>query len=351
MAQLFEPLAIRQVTLKNRIVMSPMCQYSAGTDGVATDWHLVHYGARAVGGTGLIILEATAVESRGRISEHDLGLWDDGQVPGLKRIVDFCHSQGAKVAVQLAHAGRKTWSFTKGKTPDSGVPAEPIVAPSAIPFGPDWVTPAALTEADIEQVVEAWRQAAVRAKAAGFDFVEIHGAHGYLVHEFLSPLSNQREDNYGGSFENRTRLLRRITEAVRSVWPAEAPVFLRVSASDYTQGGLQVEDLVQVAREAKAWGVDLVDVSSGGNVPVAPPAWPGYQVPFSERIRREAGVLTGAVGLITEPEMAEEILSNGRADVIILARELLRHPQWALSAAKALGQNIEWPVPYGRAKR
>lgn len=345
MPLLFEPLTIRQVTLKNRIVMSPMCQYSAGEDGMPTDWHLAHYGARAVGGAGLLIFEATAVESRGRISVNDLGLYEDAHVDALQRIVDFCHGQGSKVAVQLAHAGRKAFTFTKGKGP-----AQPVSA-SALPFDQGWVTPTSLTEEAIDRVVEAWRLAAQRARAAGFDFVEIHGAHGYLIHQFLSPLSNQRTDQYGGSFENRVRLLRRVVEAVRSAWPAEAPLFLRVSATDWTEGGLQVEDLARVAREARGWGVDLVDVSSGGNVPIAPPVGPGYQVPFSEHIRREAGVMTGAVGLITQPEQAEEILHNGRADLVILGRELLRSPNWPLEAARALGADVPWPEQYLRARR
>jgi len=345
MSQLFEPLSIRGVTLKNRIAMSPMCQYSATEEAMPTDWHLVHYGARAVGGAGLILLEATAVEDRGRISINDLGLYDDRHVEALSRIVRFCRSQGAKVAVQLAHAGRKAWSGTKAKGP-----ARPV-GPSALPFNDDWVTPDALSEGEIDAVVQAWRAAAQRARAAGFDFVEIHGAHGYLIHQFLSPLSNQRQDQYGGSFENRVRFLRRVVEAVRSIWTEQYPLFLRVSASDYKEGGLTPDDLARVAAEAKGWGVDLIDVSSGGNVPLAPPAGPGYQVPFCEHIRRTAGVLTGAVGLITQPETAEEILRNGRADLILLGRELLRNPYWPLQAARELGDQVDWPVQYLRARR
>lgn len=344
MSQLFEPLSIRGVTLKNRIAMSPMCQYSATEEGLPTDWHLIHYGSRAVGGVGLIIFEATAVEDRGRISVNDLGLYNDRHIEALSRIVRFCQSQGAKVAVQLAHGGRKAWSGTKAKGP-----ATPV-APSAVPFSDDWVTPTALSESEIDTVVESWRVAAQRARAAGFDFVELHGAHGYLIHQFLSPLSNQRQDQYGGSFENRVRFLRRVVEAVRSIWTEQYPVFLRVSASDYKEGGLTPNDLARVAAEAKGWGVDLIDVSSGGNVPVAPPVGPGYQVPFAEHIRRTAGVLTGAVGLITQPEMAEEILRNGRADLILLGRELLRDPYWPLRAARELGQDVDWPVQYLRAK-
>lgn len=345
MSLLFEPLAIRGVTLKNRIVMSPMCQYTATEEGLPTDWHLAHYGARATGGTGLVIFEATAVESRGRISINDLGLYRDDQVEPLSRIARFCRDQGAKVAVQLAHAGRKAWSDTKAKGPEQPVSA------SALPFADGWVAPAELSEAEIDEVVAAWRQAARRAKEAGFDFVEIHGAHGYLVHQFLSPLSNQRRDGYGGSFENRTRFLRRVVEAVRSVWTGESPLFLRVSASDYKEGGLTVEDLARVAQEARGWGVDLIDVSSGGLVPAVPPFGPGYQVPFSQHIRQQAGVLTGTVGLITEPEMAEEILRNGRADLLLLGRELLRNPYWPLQAARELGDDITWPVQYLRAKK
>ncbi|MCG0238560.1 MAG: NADPH dehydrogenase NamA [Firmicutes bacterium] len=345
MPLLFEPITFRGVTLRNRIVMSPMCQYSAGPDGRATDWHLVHYGARATGGVGLILVEATAVESRGRISTEDLGLWDDSQIEPLARIVRYCKSQGAAMGIQLAHAGRKAWSFTKGQGPEAPV------GPSPVPYAPDWVTPRPLDAEGIEQVVAAFQAAAARALAAGFDVVEIHAAHGYLLHSFLSPLSNQREDEYGGSLGNRMRLLLRVVEAVRRVWPEEKPLFVRVSASDYVAGGLEPDDLVQVARALAPLGVDLVDCSSGGLVSNARiPVGPGYQVPFAEKIRREVGIPTGAVGLITRPEQAEEILLNGRADLVLLGRELLRNPYWPLQAARILGAEVQWPVQYLRAK-
>ncbi|MFO7173180.1 MAG: NADPH dehydrogenase NamA [Bacillota bacterium] len=345
MPLLFEPITFRGVTLRNRIVMSPMCQYSAGADGRATDWHLVHYGARATGGVGLILVEATAVESRGRISTEDLGLWDDSQIEPLARIVRYCKSQGAAMGIQLAHAGRKAWSFTRGQGPE-----EPV-GPSPVPYGPDWVTPRPLDAEGIEQVVAAFQAAAARALAAGFDVVEIHAAHGYLLHSFLSPLSNQREDEYGGSLGNRMRLLLRVVEAVRRVWPEEKPLFVRVSASDYVAGGLEPDDLVRVARALAPLGVDLVDCSSGGLVSGARiPVGPGYQVPFAEKIRREAGIPTGAVGLITRPEQAEEILLNGRADLVLLGRELLRNPYWPLQAARILGAEVQWPAQYLRAK-
>ena len=345
MAALFEPLTIRGVTVKNRIMMSPMCQYSAGPDARANDWHLVHLGARAVGGVGLVMVEATAVESRGRISESDLGLYDDGHVEPLARIVRFCHQQGAAIGIQIAHAGRKAWTPAKGHGP------EQPVAPSPIPFDEGYAVPRELSRGEVGQVVEAFRRAAERALAAGFDVLEVHGAHGYLIHEFLSPLTNRRQDEYGGVLANRARFLRQVVRAVRSVWPEDRPLFLRVSSADYAPGGLEVGDLVEVARMAKEDGVDLVDCSSGGAVPVAPPAYPGYQVPFAERIRREAGVLTAAVGLISTPELAEEIVRNGRADLVALGRELLRHPYWPLDAARALGVDLEWPVQYRRAKR
>lgn len=346
MPTLFEPVTFRNLRLRNRLVMSPMCQYSVFTqDGRANDWHLVHYGTRATGGVGLILVEATAVEAIGRISTEDLGLWEDGQVEPLARVVRFVHSQGAAIGVQLAHAGRKAWSNKKGRGP--GIP----VAPSPLPFGPDWVTPQALDEAGIERVVAAFRMAAVRALAAGFDVVEIHAAHGYLLHSFLSPLSNHRQDEYGGSLANRMRLLLQVTRAVRQVWPQEKPLFVRVSASDWTAGGLTPDDMVVVARALKEEGVDLIDCSSGGNVPQADvPVGPGYQVPFAEKIRREAGIATGAVGLITAPEQAEEIVRNERADLVLLGRELLRNPYFALQAARVLGAEIAWPTQYLRAR-
>ncbi len=344
MSQLFSPLTLRSVTLRNRIAMSPMCMYSAGEDGLATDWHLAHIVARAVGGVGLIFTEATAVEPRARISVNDLGLWDDAQIEPLRRIVELCHGQGVVMGCQLAHAGRKAFSPNKGVGPD--IP----VAPSTLPFNAGWVVPQELSEAEMDSIVLAFRSAAARALEAGYDTLEIHAAHGYLLHEFLSPLSNRRKDKYGGSLENRARLLLRVVAAVRQVLPEEQPLFVRLSCTDWVEGGLVVDDLIQVARWLKDRGVDMVDCSSGGNAPIAPPDWPGYQVPFAQAIRSSAGIATMAVGLIATPEMAEEILRNGRADVVALARELLRHPYWALDAARVLGDDIAWPKQYLRAK-
>ena len=344
MSQLFSPFALRSVSLRNRIAMSPMCMYTAGEDGLATDWHMAHLVSRAVGGVGLIITEATAVEARGRISSNDLGLWDDVQVEPLARIARLCKAQGAVMCTQLAHAGRKAWSAKKGIGP-----AQPV-APSAVPFDADWATPQELTRAEMEAIVSAFRASARRALAAGLDVIEIHSAHGYLLHQFLSPLSNQRADEYGGSLENCARMLLRVVDAVREVWPESQPLLVRLSCTDWVQGGLTIDDQVQVARWLKAHGVDMIDCSSGGNAPVAPPTGPGYQVPFAEKIRREAGVATMAVGLISSPEMAEEIVRNGRADVVVLGRELLRHPYWPLDAARALGADVAWPKQYLRAK-
>jgi len=344
MSQLFSSLTLRGVTLRNRIAMSPMCMYSAGEDGLATDWHLAHLVSRATGGVGLIVTEATAVETRGRISQNDLGLWDDAQIAPLSRIVRLCQAEGAAMCSQLAHAGRKAFSSQRGAGP--AVP----VAPSTVPHDADWVTPHALTLAEVDAMVSAFRAAAQRALAAGFDAVEIHSAHGYLLHEFLSPISNQRTDEYGGSLENRARMLLRVVDAVRQIWPEQRPLLVRLSATDWVEGGLTIDDQIQVARWLKAHDVDMVDCSSGGISSVAPPAGPGYQVPFAEKIRREAGISTMSVGLITTPEIAEEIVRNGRADVVALGRELLRHPYWPLDAARALGQDLTWPKQYARAK-
>jgi len=345
MSILFSPLVLRSLTLRNRIVMSPMVMYCA-EEGRATAWHRVHYGTRAVGGVGLILLEATAVESRGRISRGDLGLWDDAHVAGLAEIVRFGQAQGAAMGVQLAHAGRKAWGPEKGRGP------QPAVAPCAEPFEPDWVAPQVLDDAAIEQVVAAWQEAARRAHRAGFDIIELHAAHGYLLHQFLSPLTNRRSDDYGGTPERRARMLLRVVEAVREVWPAEKPLFVRISATDWTEGGLTVDDHLPVARALRSRGVDVVDCSSGGLLPVVPPRiYPGYQVPFAEHIRREAGVATMAVGLITQPEQAEEIVAGGRADLVTLGRELLRNPYWPLQAARTLGVEVAWPEEYLRARR
>jgi 2,4-dienoyl-CoA reductase-like NADH-dependent reductase (Old Yellow Enzyme family) len=344
MAELFAPLTLRGVTLKNRIVMSPMCMYSAGEDGMATDFHLAHLASRAVGGVGLVITEATAVEARARISVNDLGLWEDAQIEPLARIVRLCKSQGAAVCCQLAHAGRKAWTPTKGQGP------LPAVAPSAIPFDADWTTPQEVTLPEIEAILAAYRAAVRRTLRAGFDAVEIHAAHGYFLHQFISPISNRRTDEYGGSLENRARMLLRVVEAVRAELPDSQPLLVRLTCSDWVQGGVTIDDQVQVARWLKARGVDLVDCSSGGSTPQVPPVGPGYQVPFAEKIRREAGIATMSVGLITTPEMAEEIVRNGRADVVALGRELLRNPYWPLHAARALGHDLTWPKQYQRAK-
>jgi len=343
--QLFDPFVVRGITLKNRIVMSPMCQYSAGKDGIANDWHYVHYSTRAVGGVGLIIVEATAIAAGGRISEADLGLWDDRQIGPMARLVDLCHANGAKVGVQLAHAGRKAWSDSKGFGPE-----QPI-GPSPIPFDEDWNTPLELTLPQIEAIVGDFRAAARRALAAGFDVIELHAAHGFLLSEFLSPLSNHRSDEYGGSLQGRVRLLVEVVDAVRQVWPNSAPLFVRLSVSDYVPGGLDVAQMVEVAKTLKEHGVDLLDCSSGGVVVAPISIGPGYQVPFAHRIKHEAGIATGAVGLITTAELADEIVRNQRADLVILGRELLRHPYWPLDAATSLGVHVEWPVQYQRARR
>lgn len=345
MAHLFAPLSVRGLTLRNRIVMSPMCMYSAGHDGQATDWHLGHYLARAVGGAGLLITEATAVEERGRISQNDLGLWDDAQIGAYSRIVRAVQAEGAAIGVQLAHAGRKAWSAAKGHGPWKPV------GPSAVAFGPDWETPESLTTDQIEAIVSAWRQAAGRAERAGFDVIEIHAAHGYLNHQFLSPLSNRRTDRYGGSLANRMRFLMRVVEDVRLVWPERKPLFVRVSATDWVDGGVTLDETVVVARELKDRGVSVIDCSSGGSVPTSPAGiGPGYQVPFSHKVRHEAAIPTVAVGLITTPELADEIIRNGRADLVALGRALLRNPHWPLEAAQALAYDMEWPRQYRRAR-
>ena len=344
MSVLFSPFTLRSVTLRNRIAMSPMCMYTAGEDGLATDWHLAHLTSRAVGGVGLIITEAASVEPRGRISPNDLGLWDDAQVEPLARIVQLCKAQGAVMCTQLAHAGRKAWSAKKGVGP-----AQPV-SPSAVPHDADWVVPHALTVAEIDDIVSAFRASAKRALAAGFDAIELHAAHGYLLHQFLSPISNQRADEYGGTLANRARMLLRVVEAARGVLPDSHPLLVRLSCTDWVEGGLTIDDQVQVAGWLKARGVDMVDCSSGGISMFAPATGPGYQVPFAEKIQREAGIATMSVGLITAPEMAEEIVRNGRADVVALGRELLRHPYWPLDAARALGADVAWPKQYQRAK-
>ncbi len=351
---LFDPLTIRGVTLRNRIAVSPMCQYSA-EEGHANDWHLVHLGSRAVGGAGLVVFEATAVEARGRISPGDLGIWDDRHVEPLARTVRFIEAQGSVAGLQLAHAGRKASvaaPFDGGGAPlDLERGGWPVVGPSAIPFAPGHPAPEPLDQPGLHRVARAFADAAGRARAAGFRALELHAAHGYLLHEFLSPLSNRREDAYGGPYENRSRFPLEVVAAVRAVWPERLPLFVRVSATDWMAGGWDVEECVRFARDLAALGVDLVDVSSGGLVPTAKvPAGPGYQATFSERIRREAGVLTGAVGMITSAEQAEHVLRSGQADLVLMARALLRDPYWPLRAAKRLGADVPWPKQYLRAK-
>jgi 2,4-dienoyl-CoA reductase-like NADH-dependent reductase (Old Yellow Enzyme family) len=350
---LFDSLAIRDVKFANRIVVSPMCQYSC-EDGFATDWHLVHLGSRAVGGAGLVFAEATAVEARGRISPEDLGLWKDAHIEPLARITEFIHSQGSVAGIQLAHAGRKAsvmkpWSG-EGKLDEDEGGWRDVVAPSAVPFAANYAMPVALHTDDVGDVVRAFGEAARRAHEAGYRVIELHAAHGYLLHEFLSPLSNQRGDRYGGSFENRTRIVRETVEAVRAKWPERFPLFIRISATDWTAGGWDVEQSVEVARMLKPLGVDLVDCSSGGNVAGAKMTiGPGYQVQFAERVRRDAGILTGAVGMITSAVQAQEILRSGQADMVFLARQMLRDPYWPLHAATELGVSTSWPAQYLRA--
>jgi 2,4-dienoyl-CoA reductase-like NADH-dependent reductase (Old Yellow Enzyme family) len=349
---LFSPIQLRSVTFANRIGVSPMCQYSS-QDGFATDWHLVHMGARAQGGAGLVMLEASAVVPEGRISDGDLGIWKDEHIPALERIARFIHSQGSRAGIQLAHAGRKAsmavpFAGERLLRPDEG--GWQPVAPSAVAFSPDYAVPRALDQAGIDAVVEAFRQAARRALTAGFDFVEIHSAHGYLLHQFLSPLSNQRTDAYGGSFENRTRLPLAVVDAVRGAWPAHLPLLIRISATDWAEGGWNADESVKLARLFREHGVDLVDCSSGGQVANAQiPVGPGFQVQFATRIRREAGIPTAAVGLITDPAQAAAIVVQGEADMVFLARELLRDPYWPVHAAAALGEPASWPEQYLRA--
>ncbi|SMB99213.1 NADH:flavin oxidoreductase/NADH oxidase [Hymenobacter roseosalivarius DSM 11622] len=353
-ATLFTPLRLRGMELKNRIVVSPMCQYSS-EDGFATDWHLVHLGSRAVGGADLILFEATAVSPEGRITPDDLGLWKDEHIAGLQRITSFITAQGAVPGVQLAHAGRKASvsSPWKGGEPVAAAAGgwQPV-APSALPFRPTDPKPLALDTAGLREVRDDFRAATKRALMAGFKVIEIHAAHGYLLHEFFSPLSNQRTDAYGGSFENRIRLLLEVTAAVRKSWPDEYPVFVRISATDWVDGGWTIDDSVALTRELKNHGVDLIDASTGGNVSDAKiPAGPGYQVEFAERIRQETGMPTGSVGIITTAEQAEEILASEQADLVLLAREFLRDPYFPLHAAQTLDADLAWPVQYERAKR
>jgi 2,4-dienoyl-CoA reductase-like NADH-dependent reductase (Old Yellow Enzyme family) len=349
---LMTPLTLREITLRNRIAVSPMCQYSS-EDGFANDWHLVHLGSRAVGGAGLVCMEATAVAPSGRISPADMGIWNPAHIEFLARITRFLHSQGAAAGIQLAHAGRKASTRRPG---DGGglLPASEggwqCVAPSAVPFRAEDPAPHALSKAEIHALVDSFRDAAARALQAGFDVAEIHGAHGYLIHQFLSPLSNRRNDEYGGTLDNRLRFALEVTEAVRGAWPARLPLFFRISATDWVPGGWTADDSVDLARRLLALGVDLVDCSSGGNAADAKiPLGPGYQVPFAERIRRETGMRTGAVGLITTPRQADDIVRHGQADLVLMAREFLRDPYFPLHAAGALGGKPAPPLQYARA--
>jgi 2,4-dienoyl-CoA reductase-like NADH-dependent reductase (Old Yellow Enzyme family) len=348
---LFKPLTIGNVVLRNRIAISPMCEYSA-LDGMPDDWHLVHLGSRAVGGAGLVFTEATAVSPEGRISPADTGIWNDAQGDAWSRIAAFIAKQGAVPGIQLAHAGRKasTDAPWRGGKPLHGEQAWAPLAPSALAFDTGHPIPLMLDARGIDAVVADFRAAARRSAAAGFELVEIHAAHGYLLHEFLSPLCNQRDDDWGGSLANRARLLRRVVGAVRDAWPRPRPLFVRVSATDWSPGGWDIGECVELARWLKQDGVDLIDCSSGGAVPQAKvPAAPGYQVPFAERIRREAGIATGAVGLITDARQADAIVARGDADLVLLARETLRDPYFARRAAAELGVKIDPPPQYARA--
>ena len=352
-SNLFAPLTMREITLRNRIAVSPMCEYSS-EDGFANDWHLVHLGSRAVGGAGLVIAEATAVEDRGRITPGDLGIWKDDHIANLKRIAAFVKRHGAVPGIQLAHAGRKASCHVPWEKNGAAIPRQEggwqTVAPSPVPFRESDPVPRQLDKEELRTIAAAFAAAARRALAAGFEVVEIHGAHGYLLHEFLSPLSNRRTDEYGGSFENRIRLMLEVAEAVRAAWPARLPMFVRISATDWKEGGWTIDDSVELAVCLRARGVDLIDCSSGGSaVDAKIPLGPGYQVPFAERIRREAGVLTGAVGMITDARQADQIIRSGRADMVLLAREFLRDPYFPLHAAQALGADAEPPVQYLRA--
>jgi 2,4-dienoyl-CoA reductase-like NADH-dependent reductase (Old Yellow Enzyme family) len=350
---LLSPLTIRSVTLRNRIVVSPMCQYSSD-DGLANDWHLVHLGGRAAGGVGLVVVEATAVTPEGRITPKDMGIWGDQHIEPLARIARFVHSQGAIAGVQLAHAGRKAscdvpWlGGARLKTPESG--GWTVVGPSAVPFREGDPPPVALEEAGLNDIVLAFEKAVGRALAAGFQLIEVHAAHGYLLHEFLSPLSNLRTDHYGGSLENRMRFPLRVCERVRALVPAGLPVFVRISATDWVEGGWDIEHSVVFARQLQTLGIDLIDCSSGALTPTARiPVGKGFQVPFARRIRSESQILTGAVGLITEAAHANEIITSGDADLVFIAREMLREPYWALKAQTELGAQASWPMQYGYA--
>lgn len=353
MSRLFSPLTIKSISLKNRLVVSPMCQYSA-EDGFANDWHLVHLGSRAVGGAALVIQEATAVSPEGRISYGDLGIWKDEHIEKLKQITAFIHQNGSVAGIQLAHAGRKASHeipWKGGAQIMEGLQSWPTVSASAVVFTDGETVPHELSKEEIKGVVSDFKSAALRALKAGYKVVEIHAAHGYLVHQFLSPFSNQRTDEYGGSFENRIRFLTEILDGVKEVWPQDLPLFVRISATDWKEGGWNIEESVKLAAHLRENGVDLIDTSTGGNITgVKIPLTPGYQVPFAARIKQEAGIMTGAVGLINTAQQAEDILSNGEADLILMARQMLRDPYFPMHAASELGEDIQWPSQYERAK-
>ncbi len=353
MSKLFSPFSLRGVTFRNRVFVSPMCQYSS-RDGFPTDWHLVHLGSRAVGGAGLVMMEATAVTPDGRISPDDMGIWSDEHAAALARIARFVGEQGATPAIQLAHAGRKASTaapWMGGGPMPIGEGGWQVSAPSALPFAPGYQTPHALERVEIDQLAESFAAAARRAHAVGFEAIELHAAHGYLLHQFLSPLSNQRTDEYGGSYDNRARFVIEVARRVRASWPERLPLLVRLSATDWVDGGWTLEDSIELSRRLKAEGVDLIDCSSGGLVPGAKiPAGPGYQTPFASAIRRQAGIATAAVGLVTSPEQAEQIVATGEADAVLLAREMLRNPYWPLTAARRLGAEVPWPKQYERAK-
>jgi 2,4-dienoyl-CoA reductase-like NADH-dependent reductase (Old Yellow Enzyme family) len=352
-AHLFSPLGLRELVFKNRIFVSPMCQYSA-VDGMPTDWHLVHLGSRAIGGAALVMTEATAVSPEGRITPFDTGIWSREQAAVFRKIAGFLHQQGAVAGIQIAHAGRKASTdvpWRGGKPLDTGNGGWQPIAPSPVPFAEGYAVPREMMGADMERVRKEFAAAACRGREAGFEVIEVHMAHGYLLHEFLSPLTNKRTDACGGSLENRLRFPVSVARAVREEWPERLPVFVRVSATDWVEGGWDLPQTIALARELKKIGIDMVDCSSGGAVPDAKiPAVPGFQTPFAAAVRREVGIATGAVGLITEPAQAEQIVSTGLADAIMIGREFLRDPYWPLHAARSLGVDIPWPSQYERAK-
>lgn len=339
MSKLFSNYKLKNLELKNRVVMAPMCMDSADEQGNANSWHYLHYGNRAIGGTGLIILEATAVESRGRITAMDLGIWNDSHMAGIRNIVEECKKHGAKMGIQLAHAGRKC-----------EVTTEDIIAPSSIAFSEKYKIPREMNKEDIKLVINSFKEGARRSKEACFDVIEIHGAHGYLINEFMSNLTNKRTDEYGGTLENRARFLKEVIAAVREVWTEELPLILRVTAEEYGEGGNKPEDVAQIINLAKDAGIDMVNVSSGGLVQANINTYPGYQIRFAETIKSMTNLPVIGGGLVTTPLMAEEIIQNNRADLVYLGRELLRNPFWTLNAAKELDDDIEWPVQYLRSK-